>query len=225
MAFIQPRIAISLRAGRVRWGAIVAVAMLPLASCSRGPAAVRPPEIDPADAGSQALELYDTDADGVIAGEELDKAPGLKAALARVDTSGDGGASADEIAARIAKWQETRAGLMAFSYQVTLDGAPLGGARVTFEPESFLGEAILPAEGETSDFGTGGASIAKDKRPSPTSPPGMHLGMYRVRITKNAGGKELVPARYNEQTILGQEVAYDVSEIANNRVVYALKSQ
>jgi hypothetical protein len=34
-----------------------------------------------------------------------------------------------------------------------------------------------------------------------------------------------VPSRYNVETILGQEVAYDVAEIANNRVVYALRSK
>jgi hypothetical protein len=32
----------------------------------------------------------------------------------------------------------------------------------------------------------------------------------------------MIPAKNNEQTILGQEVAADVPEIANNRVVYAL---
>ena len=39
---------------------------------------------------------YDTNGDGKVAGEELDKAPGLKAALPRMDSNGDNAVSADE---------------------------------------------------------------------------------------------------------------------------------
>jgi hypothetical protein len=205
--------------------AAATVLSLPIASCNRGPAAVRPPAIDPSSAGSQAMEQYDTDGDGVVKGAELDKAPGLKAALPRLDSDNDGGVSADDIAARVEKWQSTEAGLMSFSFLVTLDGSPLADANVTFEPEAFLGDELQAAVGQTNGFGSGGATIPKENRPAPTTPPGMHLGLYKVKISKLVGGKEIVPHKYNEDTVLGQEVAYDVSEIANNRVVYALKTK
>lgn len=196
-----------------------------LAACNFGPAAVKPPSIDAADAGQAAVEMYDANRDGVISGGELDQAPGLKAAIKRLDTSGDGGASADEVAARIEKWQESEIGLTSFGFKVTLDGAPLVGATVTFEPEAFLGDEVKAATCETNELGGGGASIPKELRPTPSTPGGMQLGMYRVKISKVVGGRELIPMPYNEQTILGQEVALDVPEIAANRVVYALRSK
>ena len=72
---------------------------------------------------------------------------------------------------------------------------------------------------------TAGAAIAKEDRPSPTSPPGMHLGLYQVKISKQVNGKEMVPPMYNQATTLGQEVAADVREILNNNVVYALSTK
>jgi hypothetical protein len=53
----------------------------------------------------------------------------------------------------------------------------------------------------------------------------MHLGIYKVKISKMDAGKETIPAKYNESTTLGQEVAQDVGEIANKRVVYALTTK
>jgi hypothetical protein len=191
-------------------------------SCSHGPAPVRPPAIDAAEAGSMAMERYDTSGDGVVAGDELDHAPALKAALPRLDANGDEGLSADEISARIEKWQASGIGLTSFGFRVTLDGTPLTGATVTFEPEPFLGEDVKAASCRTNELGGGGASIPKDQRPSPATPGGMQLGFYRVKISKVVNGRELVPPKYNEQTILGQEVGLDVPEIAGNRVIYAL---
>jgi hypothetical protein len=172
-----------------------------------------------------ALELYDTDGDGKVAGGELEKAPGLKAALPRLDTNKDGGVSADEVAARIEMWQATKIGLTSFLFKATLDGAPLTEATVTFVPETFLGDEIKAGTSTTDFAGVGAATIPKDQRPQPTTPPGMQLGMYRVKISKLVNGKETIPRKYNEETILGQEVANDVTEIANNRVVYALTSK
>ena len=53
----------------------------------------------------------------------------------------------------------------------------------------------------------------------------MHLGFYKVKISKRVNGKETIPAKYNEATLLGQEVAPDVPKILNNRVVYALTTK
>jgi hypothetical protein len=195
-----------------------------LVGCARGPARVNQPTIDAGDAGSRAVEEFDADGDGAIAGEELQKAPALIAALPRLDANKDEAVSAEEISDRIKVWQQMRTGLTTFGLTVTLDGSPLTGATVTFEPASFLGDEIQPATCVTDSFGGGGATIAKEDRPTPTSPPGMHFGLYKVRISKVANGKETLPAKYNTETILGQEVANDVPEIASQSVVYELKS-
>lgn len=200
---------------------LLCVAVL-LMGCDRGPAPVNQPSMNASDAGSDAVDEYDTNQDGQIAGEELQKAPALLAALPRLDTNSDGGVSADEIASRVKAWQQMGTGLTSFGFTVTLDGSPLTEATVTFEPESFLGDEIKPASCVTDFFGGGGATIAKEDRPAPTSPPGMHLGLYKVRISKIVGGKETIPAKYNSQTVLGQEVT---NEITNSRIVYELTSK
>jgi hypothetical protein len=160
----------------------------------------------------------------VIAGNELDAVPALKSGLPRFDTDGDKGISADEIAARVNAWKGMRTGLASVRCHITLDGQPLIGAEVTFEPELFLGEEVKTATGNTNQFGDVAPTVAKEDRPDPTLPGGIHFGLYKVRISKQANGRELIPARYNKDTILGQEVAYDDPGILNNNLAYHLKS-
>jgi hypothetical protein len=213
------------RAGRRRLAALAAaaVSVVFFTSCRGGPTPVRPPSISASSAGSEAMELYDTNGDGQVAGDELEKAPGLKAALPRLDADGDGGVTADEVAARVAQWQKAGVGLISFSFTVTLNGSPLSDAVVTFEPEAFLGDDVKPASCTTSS-GVGGPTIAKEDLPDPTWPPGMQHGIYKVKVSKIIDGRETIPAKYNEATVLGQEVAQDVPEIGNRRVVYALST-
>jgi hypothetical protein len=208
----------------LRTASMATVGLLAITSCSQGPAPVRPPSIDASEAGETAIERYDTSGDGLISGDELESAPELKAALPRLDADEDQAVSAEEVSARIEHWQATGMGLTSFGFTVTLDGRPLDGATVTLEPAVFLGDDIRPAVATTDMFGTGGPSVPKDQRPTAATPPGVQLGFYRVKISKIVGGKETIPARYNLQTTLGQEVSPDVPEIANRRVVYALSS-
>jgi hypothetical protein len=186
---------------------------------------VKPPAINASRAGSQAMEQYDTNGDDVVSGAELDKAPALKAALARLDTNSDGGVSADEVTARVEAWQAMRTGLASVRCHVTLDGQPLVGAEVVFEPEEFLGEEIKTAAGKTNQFGDAAPTIPPEERPDPTLPGGAHFGLYRVRISKVTNGRELIPARYNKESILGQEVSYDDPGMINNNMGFALKSR
>jgi hypothetical protein len=204
----------------------VLLSLLACASCSFGPSRVIQPGINPSSAGSAAIEAYDKNGDGNISGEELEHAPALKAALSRLDTNGDKGVSADEVAARVSAWQEMRTGMTSFAFTVTLDGTPVTDAIVTFEPDPILGDDIKAATSTTNQTGRGRASIPPEPGTKPSQViPGMHIGLYRVKISKMVGGKETIPAKYNTDTVLGQEVADDVSEIAGNRVVYALSNQ
>src|ERR1700755_12959 len=116
---------------------VIASTLLTAASCQHGPAPVKQPSISASGAGKLAMEQYDTNGDGKVAGDELEKAPSLKAALPRLDSNGDGAVSADEVAARVNAWKDMQTGMTSFSCRVTLDGQPLPGAKVTLEPEAF----------------------------------------------------------------------------------------
>ena len=89
---------------------------------------VSPEKSQPSDAPKKALELYDTDKNGFIDGAELDKVPGLKAALQQVDTNGDGKISADEIAARIQSWKDSKWGRAVINIMIQHNGVAVKGA-------------------------------------------------------------------------------------------------
>ncbi|MBA3483777.1 MAG: EF-hand domain-containing protein [Pirellulales bacterium] len=192
--------------------------------CSSGPSRVQPPSIDADDAASAAMELYDKDGDGAINAAELEAAPGLKAAMTTIDANKDGSVQEDEIVARIEAWQATNIGVMAVKANFTLDGRPLSGAAVTFEPETFLGEDIKAAVGETTS-GLSTVTIPKDQRPAKDTPPGLQPGLYRVRVSLKKDGQETIPAKYNSETTLGQEIAPDDPAVAGQKVRFDLKTK
>jgi len=202
-----------------------ALPLVLVASCTYGPSRIEPPSISPSGSADQALEMYDANDDGYLAGEELDKVPGLKAAIETLDTDKDGKVSERDIAARIETWQSTRLGLLPLTLTVTINGRPLQDATVTFEPEAFLGNEIKPASSKTDEFGGGAPTVPKELRPDPErTPAGVALGFYRVKISKVVNGKETIPRKYNEETFLGQEVAPDVPELASLRLTYSLST-
>jgi hypothetical protein len=203
---------------------LASLLLIATTSCNRGPAAVKQPSINASSAGKLAMEQYDKNGDGVVSGAELDQAPGLKAALKTLDTNGDGGVSADEVTARVNAWKAMQTGLTYVRCRVTLNGEPLSGATIIFEPEAFLGDEIKPATGIVTPLGDAMPVIKKEDRPDPTLPGGVYIGLYKVRISKMEGGKETIPARYNTQTTLGQEVSYDDPAIKSRNMVFALKT-
>ncbi len=182
---------------------IVVSLVVGILGCSDKPPRLHPPSIDASAAGSGAMDKYDKDGDGEVAGDELEAAPSLKAALENLDTDGDGAVSADEVTARVEAWQESRVGRTTMSCRVTRQGQSLEGAAVTFEPESFLGPEVKAAEGVTDSNGLAVLSIPG------ADPPGVAPGLYLVRISKEQNGQEMIPPKYNTETVLGQEVSQD----------------
>jgi hypothetical protein len=209
----------------LRRGFMASSLCIAIVGCSGGQSRLAAPSYDPSGSAAKAMEIYDADHDGFIAGSELDKATGVKAAMKNVDKDGDGKVSEQEIADRIATWEATRLGMMTMTCEVTLNGGLLDGAIVTFVPEKFLEGIIEEAGGETSLVGMTGIRVPADKMSSPDLPPGVRLGMYQVKISKKQGDKELIPAIYNTETILGQEVAKDDPAIMNNRVQFNLRTK
>jgi hypothetical protein len=174
--------------------------------CSGKAPRVYPPSISASAAGAAAIEMFDANKDGKLTGEELDKCPGLKAALARVDPGGKG-VTAEMIAARIRSWQEMKIGRLPVGCTVFRNGKPLEGAEVKFVPEKFLGLDDNPkwiATGKTDKIGA--VSISVPTSGDRFDPPGVPPGFYRIEITKP--GLD-IPAKYNTQTVLGEEIAFD----------------
>jgi len=164
------------------------------------PARVLPDRPDAA-AASKAMELYDTNHDGLLDEQELDKAPGLKAAIKQVDTNQDGKISEQEIADRIKSWADSHIGRMQVTCRVTRNGEPLADAKVVFVPEKFLGGTLQQGSGTTSQAGY--AEISSPYAADPTIK-GLSPGFYRVEITKDG---MTIPAKYNTETTLGAEIA------------------
>jgi hypothetical protein len=199
--------------GEVRFVVLAGSLSLALggAACNRTPTPLVPPKMDASKVAEQAMELFDRDADGSISAEEAAASPPLAYSLRQpklLDKSGDGQISLEEIVERVQAWQTSGAGLAPVRCKVLLDGQPLVGAKVTFEPAEFLPETVKPARGETDELGEARMSLRPADLPSPNAPRGVHLGWYRVRISKQVDGKETVPARFNAETVLGQEISF-----------------
>jgi hypothetical protein len=183
---------------------VFGLAMVLLAGCSRGPGAIRPPDIDAEDAAQAAIELHDGDGDGQLSKEELSKSPALQSVAAQYDTGHDGALSADEIGAGIDTWKRTGVGVRFVPFAVQWNGRPLAGATVRLVPAPFLGDIIKPATGETNQGGGGRLDMPAEDRPkNAPNIPLMHPGLYQVEITHPS---VKIPAKYNTETTLGIEI-------------------
>jgi EF hand len=161
------------------------------------------PNVKPEQAAQQALAEFDADHDGRLDTAELERCPALRFSAALIDKDKDGTLSASEIADRIASYKEKKIGLILVTCRVTLDGMPVAEARIRFTPEKFMGPKLSPAEGVTD---TTGLAVIKTEG---QDLPGTQCGFYRVEISKMDWGLEVIPNRYNRETILGVEVSPD----------------
>ena len=155
---------------------------------------------------ARGRKAYDSNHDGKISGAELDSVPSLTSsmAMANFKSTKEKGITANDIAARIKAWQQTKVGLIGgVVAQVTRNGKPLNGAEVKFVLEKFFGN--LPVC--TGTTGPDGNAQITDPFGGQIVVSGVPPGYYRVEITKPG---ENIPAKYNSQTIFGLEMAPDV---------------
>jgi len=196
-----------------------------ISGCGGGAVRIKPPSINANSAAAKAMELYDTNGDGALGSVELEQSPGLNAAMETVDTDSDGRISESEIADRIRAWQATKAGICVVNCFITLDKTPLEGATIIFEPEGFLEDQLCTAVAYTDSSGAFSPSIPKKDRPSPEIPFGIQLGFFKIRVSKEVHGKETIPAIYNTETTLGQQIANDDPAIIRQKIIINLKSR
>lgn len=158
------------------------------------------PDFDPQWSASKALEQCDANSDGQIDPSEAAAAPGLLVAFDQWDTDGNKLISDEELAERIAKYKAASGSVASAAFQVTYKKKPLEGASVLLEPEAFMGQGFETASGTTDRYG-----YVTLNRPDMEQGgyPGVYLGLYRVKISKQVDGEELLAAKYNEQTELG----------------------
>lgn len=169
---------------------------------SRGPAR---PGFDPDWSAQEALKIYDANSDGSIDESEVESSPGLREAFANIDTDSDGKLTADEIKARVSYYKTAPTTIISGATRVKFKKRLVIGARVVFEPEPFLGADFKVCQGVTQENGVASVKGVDDEFP------GIYLGFYTVRITKDNDGKELFPAKYNEESTLGYEATDDLN--------------
>jgi hypothetical protein len=192
---------------------VLALGVLSAAGCSGTPPAVTPPSFSARQATEAAMAEYDTNKDGFLDAQELQRCPALAHGLKNIDKNGDKKISAEELKERLESFAASDVGLVGIPCSVLLDGTPLGGATVTLRPEKFMGEAFKPATGVSDERGhvilkTEGQSV-----------PGTRWGYFRIEVSKqDASGKEMLPARYNTATTLGQEIGVQRREAIAIRV-------
>lgn len=193
----------------------VAVGQDATAKPKRKPVPIKAPPINAKTAAKKAMEMYDADKDGKLSSEELDKCPGLKAAVDEIDPNSSGEITAEMIAQRIESWQKSKLARMWLTCKVTHNGEPLEKVTVRFVPKKFLGldEKKWTATGKTDKNGIAAPTIPTSGKP--TDPQGVGPGFYRVEITTT---EDVIPAKYNTKTVLGQEVASNAKGIAEGIV-------
>ncbi|MBM4297589.1 MAG: EF-hand domain-containing protein [Deltaproteobacteria bacterium] len=160
-----------------------------------------------------AFQQYDKNNDGYLDAAELEQCPALKAALKQIDADGDGKISVAELQERMRQHRDSGITIQAVVCRFSMDGRPLVGANVTIVPEALHGTSVKPAIGTTDANGSVSLSIEGGTLP------GCQNGFYRVQVSKkDSKGQELLPSKYQENSILGLEVAPDRKEAEQFKV-------
>lgn len=140
---------------------------------------------------------YDTNRDGALDATELEQSPSLRTLLKSMGKRANETISNDELLQRIQAFQITKIRMPSVPCVVTLDGAPLADATITFTLESFHGSSNEAVTGKSG----------ADGRADVQGTGGIVSGFYQIAVSKQAGGVELVPSKYNSATTLGVEVS------------------
>jgi hypothetical protein len=159
------------------------------------------PPFDPQGMADEALSQKDANHDGALTADELTDWTGFRAAFAAMDKSKDGKVDRTEFEEHIAQYFVGKIGLQSLTVFVTASGKPVSGVTVEFTPEPLFADYIKAGRATTGSDGSGPVL------PTGGGLPGMAPGMYRVSISKQEGGRELVPEKYNLKSELGYEVS------------------
>ena len=174
-------VCIAKRSPVIVMAALLAVAS---ASCNSGPRPIGQPSINASSAGSQAMETYDKDGDGIVTGAELDQGTGAEVGDGDVDTNGDKGVGASEVADRVNAWNAMKTGLTKCARRVTLDGQPLDGADNTRARSISWGRSEYGSR-EDERMATWCQASRLTRGPRRHLPGGVQFGLYKVADQKD----------------------------------------
>src|SRR4051812_13678964 len=93
-----------------------------IVGCSSSPSRIVPPRIDPEEAATMAITMYDTDKDGSLNKGELAACPGMLGELKSYDADQNGLVSHEEIAARITALRKSGVGMTRLNCNVSVNG-------------------------------------------------------------------------------------------------------
>ncbi|MCA9235769.1 MAG: hypothetical protein KDA44_09875 [Planctomycetales bacterium] len=173
-----------------------------LVGCNSAAQLPEKPAIDVDVAVDKAFQQLDSDSSGGLDLKELRSAPGMLFGLDRVDANKDRTISRDELAQRLAFWNESTQRVFNLEVALTYRGRPVSQADVTFEPEPFLAEWLKPVTGRTDDLGRVTPRASEDF-------PGIDKGYYRVKVS---GGSPSLPPKFSEDSPAGIEFTDDRPE-------------
>ena len=203
-----------------QYWATLAASICLLCGCNQGPARLLLPDLDPAASAELAMAEFDSDGSGSLSQSELESCPAIGTALDRFDFDGNGEVSAEEIEQRMEEWIEKKSASIPITLKVTLDGKGLGDAQVDFIPMDMMGEAGFAGSGLTEPSGMARISPNLDEAPEAYKRmKGIPPGLYSIKVSHP---EQSIPAKYNEETILGVEVSYEMME---NSINLDLKSR
>jgi hypothetical protein len=180
---------------------VIGLGLSGCSSVSTNPAEAPAPKYDPDAVTKAALSAFDKDNSGSLEPGETSACPALQQAFAAIDGNRDRKLSAEELRKRVEAYAAVDSGTVSVGCIVTLDGAALEGATVTFVPEACMGEAVKPATAKTNVVGHCD-QFTIDGKPHRGPAP----GLYKIQVTKDGVA---IPARFNTQTVLGREVYPD----------------
>jgi hypothetical protein len=165
-----------------------------------------PPPLDPAGIAAAAVAALDSNRSGAIDPAEMTHA--LRSGAAKIDADGNGVLTAGELEQRLRRYEEFPVDNLPLGCIVRLDGRPLAEGQVRLVPEQYFGRSRRIVLGRTDPHGI------VDFKVEGNDAFGVPQGIYRIEVSKpDAAGKETVPARYNTNSQLGQEIAFDRREI------------
>jgi hypothetical protein len=183
-----------------------AIALSVAAGCESG-IATSPP-LDPAAIAAQAIAALDSNRSGALEAAEIVRAQGLRSGFRTIDSDANGIVTAAEIEQRLRQYGEFPVATLPVGCVVRIDGRPLPETEVRLVPEPFFGDSRRVVLGKSDEYGV------VDFRVEGSESFGVPQGLYRIEVSKpDAAGNETLPARYNTQSQLGQEIAFDRREI------------
>jgi len=156
--------------------------------------------LDASAATEVAFTTYDSNGDKKLNDEELDNSIALKKSLRKLDANRDEAIEVSELTDRLKSYSNSE-GDVYVSMFLMKRGRPLEEAKVTLEPEVFMGPNHAKYKGATDSFG---AVIFEDINVAD----GLQPGFYKILVTSKDG----------EEFTDGCEIAKDIPSMSRMQI-------